>query len=63
LDTTSSKEVEKALVQFQKKIKGKKALEFAIWKHAYKKYKGNYAKLLLVQEKMRKIAVGLSKQA
>jgi len=55
LDTTSSKEVEKALIQFDNKMKGVKSLEFAIWKHAYKKHKGNFNKLIETQAKMRKI--------
>jgi hypothetical protein len=53
LDTTASKNVEKALGQFNKKFKGMKALEFAIWKKRYTKYKGNYAKLLQIQSEIR----------
>lgn len=61
LNTTSSKNVEKALKQFNKKFKGIKALEFAIWKKRYTKYKGNYVKLLEIQSKIcQKRAVGFA---
>lgn len=53
LETTSSKAVEAAILFFEKKLKGIKAMEVRKWARCYRKYKGNSEKLLNYRSMLR----------
>jgi hypothetical protein len=54
LDTTSFKTVETAILFFEKKMKGQKSVLMRMWARSYRKYKGNYKKLFLLQQYIQK---------
>lgn len=53
LESTSSKGVETAIPFFEKKLKGMKAVEVSKWIRSYRKHKGNFEKLSLLQSSLR----------
>lgn len=36
-------------------MKGSKSLEFSLWKRSYRKYFGNYSKLLIIIERIKNL--------
>lgn len=53
LDSTARCSVETCIKFFEGKLKGIKAHECKIWARSYRKYKGNFLKLLHIQHKIR----------
>ena len=54
LDTTAADAVETLIPFFEKKLKGIKAVELRKWARSYRKFKGNFEKLVVLQSQMRK---------
>jgi hypothetical protein len=59
LDTTNSRAIENIIDYFKDNLIGMKAVEYKIWARSYSKNKGNYDKLLLVRDILRKMKVKL----
>lgn len=59
LDTTNSRAIENIIIYFRDNLIGMKSPEYKIWARSYVKNKGNYYKLLLVREILRKMKVKL----
>lgn len=55
LDTTNSKNIETIIDYFNNTMKGVKSLEYKIWARSYVKNKGNYEKLSIIRDTIRKI--------
>lgn len=55
LETTNSRNIEYLIKYFDSTFKGIKSLEYKIWKRSYIKHKGNYEKLLTIQNILRNI--------
>lgn len=53
LETTNSRNIRYLINYFKQTQKGMKAVEYKIWARSFVKYKGNYDKLLLVQQQLR----------
>jgi hypothetical protein len=53
LESTSSKGVDTVIPFFEKKLKGMKAVEASKWIRSYRKHKGNFEKLSLLQSSLR----------
>jgi hypothetical protein len=55
LDTTNSRAIENIINYFKDSLIGMKSPEYKIWARSYVKNKGNYDKLFLVRETLRKM--------
>lgn len=54
-DTTNSRSIENIIKFYKGELKGCKSLEYSIWARAYRRNKGDYEELKMVQEKLRKL--------
>lgn len=61
LDTTNSRAVENIINYFKDNLIGMKSVEYKIWARSYVKNKGNYDKLFLIRETLRKMKEKLLK--
>lgn len=59
LDTTNSRAVENIIVYFKDTMKGIKSLEYKIWARSYNRNKGDYKKLYLIKDMVRKLRKNL----
>ena len=59
LDTTNSRAVENIIVYFKDTMKGIKSLEYKIWARSYNRNKGDYKKLSLIRDMVRKLRKNL----
>lgn len=55
LDTTNSRAIENIIDYFKNTMKGIKSLEYRIWSRSYIKNKGNYVKLSVIRDFLRKL--------
>ncbi len=55
LDTTNSRAIENIIKYFKDNLIGMKSVEYKIWARSYVKHKGDYTKLLSIQNIMRSI--------
>lgn len=61
LDTTNSRAIENIISYFKDTMKGVKSLEYRIWARSYSKNKGDYEKLHLIRDMVRKLRKNLLK--
>lgn len=54
LDTTSSMDVQNLIIFFEGKLKGIKAVEVRKWARSFRKDRGNFAKLCMLQKSLKK---------
>lgn len=59
LDTTNSRAIQNIIDYFKDTMKGVKSLEYKIWARSYNRNKGNYKKLYLVRDMVRKLRKNL----
>lgn len=53
LETTNSRNIEYLIGYFKNTLIGMKSVEYRIWSRSYEKHKGNYNKLLIIQNQLR----------
>jgi Cytochrome C and Quinol oxidase polypeptide I/LAGLIDADG endonuclease len=53
LETTNSRNIEYLINYFKNTLIGMKSVEYRIWSRSYHKHKGNYKKLLIIQNQLR----------
>lgn len=53
LETTNSRNIEYLIDYFKNTLIGMKSVEYRIWARSYEKHKGNYKKLLIIQNQLR----------
>ena len=61
LDTTNSRAIKNIINYFKDNLIGMKSVEYKIWARSYIKNKGNYYKLFLIRETLRKMKEKLLK--
>lgn len=59
LDTTNSRAIENIIIYFKDTMKGIKSLEYKIWARSYNRNKGDYNKLYLIRDMVRKLRKNL----
>jgi len=59
LDTTNSRAIENIIEYFYKNMKGMKSVEYRIWARSYGKHKGDFSKLSIVRDIIRKLKTKL----
>lgn len=59
LDTTNSKAIENTIKYFHNTMKSMKSVEYRIWARSYTKYKGNFDKLFVIRNIIRKLKIKL----
>ena len=57
--TTNSRAIENIIAYYKNTFKGMKSLEYRIWSRSYVKHKGNFIKLNIVREYIRKLKLKL----
>jgi hypothetical protein len=55
IDTTNSRAIDNVSKYFFNTMKGMKGVEYRIWSRSFNKYKGDYSKLVKVQQVLRKL--------
>lgn len=55
IDTTNSRAIKNISEYFFNTMKGMKAVEYRIWSRSFNKHKGNYSKLVIIQETLRNL--------
>jgi len=55
IDTTNSRAIKNISEYFFNSMKGMKAVEYRIWSRSFNKHKGDYSKLMLIQELLRNL--------
>ena len=59
LDTTNSRAIENIIQYFYKTMKGMKSVEYRIWARSYGKHKGDFSKLSIIRDIIRKLKTNL----
>ena len=59
LDTTNSRAIENIIIYFKDTMQGVKSLEYKIWARSYNRNKGDYIKLYLIRDMVRKLRKNL----